>query len=194
MATPVTIAEAAYDAGVRSPVPLAQATAVAIAESGGNQRAVSFGRYGLWMIAASDAAAGEQLFDVAANAAAMAARSSAGTDFSSWPTFGGARYLLVFPPAQAAALTVTAARGAGEAAQGASKAITEPIGDAVDAARSAVVSTQKAAAWLSDRNNWVRIAKVIAGVVLVGAGVAAVTRPASDAAINKLIKPIKGIL
>lgn len=206
----LTVARAAYDAGIRSPVPLAQATAIAMAESGGNERAHNRvppdDSYGLWQInmrgelgeerrRGLGLTSNEDLYDVATNARAMFTISSGGTNWRPWTTFGGARYLLFYPAAQALAASVIAAKGAQgvvDGAVGAVDAVTNPIEDAVDAAVEAAAGLQQAKAWISDRNNWLRIAKVVAGLGLVGVGVFGLTRPL-DAA-SKVLEPVKGIL
>lgn len=216
MANPFTIASAAYDVGLRSPVALAQATAIALAESGGNERAHNRvppdDSYGLWQInmygelgparrAQFGIASNEALFDIATNAKAMHAISSGGASWRPWTTFQGARYWFFYPAAQGAATAVLAARGAGaagEAARGIADGVTEPISDVASAAVEAAVGVRKAAAWLSDRNNWFRVAKVIVGASLVAMGVQTLAAVAGgkvyDATAGFLAKPVVGAL
>lgn len=186
MANPFTVASAAYDAGIRSPVALAQATALAFAESGGNERAQSGNRYGLWMIPEGT----PDLFDIAANARAMFTRSAGGTNWSPWATFQGARYWLAYPPAQAAATAVLAAKGASAVAEEA----VEPITDVASAAIESAGRLRAAAEWLSDRNNIMRAAKVVAGILLVVNGVSVLAAGAGVAGYEKaaglLAKPV----
>lgn len=190
MANPFTVASAAYDAGLRSPVALAEATALAFAESGGNERAHSGDRYGLWMIPATADTPGEALYDVAANARAMYARSNGGTNWSPWSTFQGARYWLAYPPATAAVAAMLPTKGAQVIAQQA----TEPITDVTTAAVDAAGKLRAASAWLSDRNNMMRIAKVLVGGLLVVNGVSALAMVAGYGAYSKgaglLARPI----
>lgn len=182
MANPFTIASAAYDAGLRSPVALAQATAIALAESGGNERAHNRvppdDSYGLWQInmygdlgparrTQFGIASNDALFDIATNAKAMAQISSGGTNWRPWTTFQGARYWLVYPAAQAAVMAVLGAKGGEQVAEVA----VEPITDTASAVTDAAGKVRQAAAWLSDRNNMFRIAKVVVGVLLVVNGV-----------------------
>ena len=182
MANPFTVASAAYDVGIRSPVALAQATAIAFAESGGNERAHNAvapdDSYGLWQINMYGSlgpqrreqfgiTSNEALYDIATNAKAMYAISSQGANWKPWTTFQGARYWLLYPAAQAAATAVLAAKGAGAIAEEAIEPITDVAGAAIETAGRA----RQAAAWLSDRNNWMRIAKVMAGLGLVWVGV-----------------------
>jgi hypothetical protein len=206
----VTVAGAAYDAGVRSPVPLAQATAIAMAESGGNERAHNRippdDSYGLWQINMRGdlgeerrrrlgLTSNEDLYDVATNARAMFAISNSGNSWQPWTTFGGARYLLYYPAAQAVSASVIAAKAGQGFAAGARDAvqdITDPIEDAVDAAVGAATGLKQAAAWLGNRDNWFRVAKVAAGLALVGVGVFGLTRPLEVA--DKVLQPVKGIL
>lgn len=182
MTNPFTVASAAYDAGIRSPVTLAQATAIAFAESGGNERAHNAvppdDSYGLWQInmygdlgparrSQFGLSSNEALYDIATNARAMHAISSQGTNWKPWTTFQGARYWLVYPAAQAAAAAVLAAKGGQTIVEEA----TEPITDVASAAVEAAAGVRKTAAWLSDRNNWFRVAKVVVGALLIINGV-----------------------
>lgn len=178
VANPVTIAQAAFAAGIQSPTALAEATAIAMAESGGNERAHNAvppdDSYGLWQInmygslgparrAQFGIADNAALYDIATNAKAMVAISSGGTNWGPWTTYRGARYWLALPIATGAATTALAARGAAGVGAG----VTEPITDVTDAAVEAAAGVRKAGAWLSDRNNWIRVAKVVVGGLLV---------------------------
>lgn len=198
MANPYTIAAAAYDAGIRSPVALAQATAIALAESGGNERAHNAvppdDSYGLWQInmygdlgparrAQLGIGSNEQLYDIATNAKAMYAISSGGTNWGPWTTFQGARYWLAYPPAQAAAAAVLGTKGGQIIAEEA----TEPITDTAAAAVDAAGKLRAAAVWLSDRNNMIRIAKVVVGVLLVANGVSALAVVAGYGTAGKTV-------
>lgn len=204
MANPLTIALAAFDAGLRSPVALSQATAIALAESGGNERAhnriAPDDSYGLWQInmygelgparrAQFGISSNEALYDIGTNAKAMYAISSQGTNWRPWTTFQGARYWFFYPAATAAATSALAARGAGAAAEGAqgfAAGVTEPIADVADAAVEAAVSVRKAAAWIQDRNNWFRVAKVLVGAFLVVNGVTVLAGVAGVGGSGKL--------
>ena len=204
MANPLTIALAAFDAGLRSPVALAQATAIALAESGGNERAhnriAPDDSYGLWQInmygelgparrAQFGISSNDALYDIATNAKAMSAISSGGTNWRPWTTFQGARYWFFYPAAVAAATSALAARGAGAAAEGAqgfAAGVTEPISDVAGAAVEAAVGVRKAAAWLQDRNNWFRVAKVVVGGFLVVNGVAVLAGVAGYGGYSKI--------
>lgn len=210
MANPFTIASAAYDVGIRSPVTLAQATAIALAESGGNERAHNAvppdDSYGLWQInmlgdlgparrSQFGISSNEALYDIPTNAKAMYAISGSGSNWRPWTTFQGARYWLAYPAAQAAAGAVIAAKGAGQAAENITEPITDVAGAAVDAAQRAGA----AAAWLSDRNNWTRIAKVAMGVFLVVNGATVLAAGAGYEGYSKVAglvaKPIvKGLV
>lgn len=209
MANPFTVASVAYDAGIHTPVPLAQATAIAFAESGGNERAHNAvapdDSYGLWQInmygelgparrqqlgITSD----DELYAPAVNARAMFAISGGGANWKPWTTFQGARYWLLYPAAQAAAASVIAAKGGQQAVQ----EVTEPITDVASAAVETAASAKKAAVWLSDRNNWFRVAKVAVGALLVVNGASALAVVAGAAGYQGtagfLAKPIvKGL-
>lgn len=181
----------AYDAGIRNPVDLARAGAVAMAESSGNPNAHNRippdDSYGLWQINMYGSlgperrerfglASNDALFDPATNARAMFAISGGGKNWKPWSTYGGARYLLHYPAAQAAAAGVLAAKGAGvvaDAGQAAADAATAPL----DAAATAAQGVLKVGTWISDRNNWFRVAKVVIGVGLVLGGIVVAARP-----------------
>lgn len=202
--TPLGVAQAALKAGIRTPQQLAEAVAIALAESGGNERAHNRvppdNSYGLWQInmyqglgvarrtqfnLTNDA----ELFDPDTNARAMMAISNGGTNWKPWTTYKGARYVLSYPIAVSAATAALAGSGAQAAAGAATGVVTDTVDAAVDAAQK----LQKAGAWLSDRNNWWRVAKVILGGAVVIAGVAVLARPAVEGATN-MINPIRRVI
>lgn len=200
MANPVTIALAAYDAGLRSPEQLAQATAIALAESGGNERAHNAvapdDSYGLWQInmygelgparrTQFGIASNDALYDIGTNARAMAAISSNGTNWGPWSTYKGTRYWFFYPAALGAASAALAARGAGQVADAAGAAV-EPVTDVASSAVEAAVGLKKAAAWLSDRRNWFRVSKVVVGGLLVVNGAAVLAGVAGYGGYSKI--------
>lgn len=91
------------------------ATAIAMAESGGNPDAVGdtsitppYGSVGLWQInvAAHPQYTADSLHDPSTNAQAALAISSGGTNFSPWSTFNSGAYQKYMAAAQAAAGSV----------------------------------------------------------------------------------------
>jgi len=203
MATPLAIGNAAYDAGIRSPVPLAQAIAVALAESGGNERAHNAvppdDSYGAWQINMRGdlgpqrreqfhLASNDDLYNLATNASVMAAISSNGSNWKPWSAFGGARYTLLYPPAVIAASAVLAGKGATNTVE----AAAAPIDTAVDAATTAAGSVVKAGTWISDRNNWIRVMKVVLGAGLVLGGIVVAARPVET--LERIASDVKGIV
>lgn len=190
--TPVAIASYAYKAGLTDRAQLARATAIAIAESGGNTNAhnkkAPDDSYGLWQInlhgslkASRMQSLGlskpEDLFNPATNARAMMAISRNGTQWSAWTTYGGARYTAALLPGQTAAVVAIQTRGAqatlAETVTGVGEDIGDAIGSVTDVAtavgdvatsvREALVWVEKAATWIGDRENWGRIFKVAIG-------------------------------
>ena len=179
-------------------------------ESGGNERAHNAvppdDSYGLWQInmhgdlgparrAQFGIESNDALYDIATNAKAMYAISAGGTNWAPWSTFQGARYWLAYPPAQAAAAAALGAKGGQIIAAEATEPITDVAGAAVDAAGK----LRAASSWLSDRNNWFRIAKVFVGGLLVVNGVTVLAGVAGygaySGATGLLAKPIvKGLI
>lgn len=187
----VQVLGVAYDAGVRDPIQLARAGAIAMAESSGNPRAHNAvppdDSYGLWQInmlgalgperrARYQLASNDALYDPATNARVMFGISGGGTNWRPWSTYGGARYLLFYPAAQAAVPGVLAAKGAGVVAGGIQDGV-EAMGGPLDAALTAAQGVVKVGAWVSDRNNWWRIAKVVLGGGLVLGGIIVAAKP-----------------
>jgi hypothetical protein len=198
------VAAVAYAAGIRDKTDLATATAIAMAESGGNPRAYN-GRgrdqsYGLWQINMKPSEVGdrktllgitsnEQLFDPATNARAMYVISGGGKNWRPWTTWKGARYYLFLPLATAVVPGIIAGQGVAAAAGN----VVEGAREAVDAAEAGVGQVIKAGKWLSDRNNMFRVAKaVVGGAMLVGA-VVLVTRPAVETVTGTAIKTVAPI-
>lgn len=197
MATPPALGSAAYDAGIHDPTALARAIAVALAESGGNERAHNGippdDSYGAWQInmrgelgvqrrAQFHLTSNEDLYDLKVNASAMAAISSNGTNWKPWSAYGGARYALFYPASVATATAVLATKGA----QIEAKAVTSTIDSVTTAVTTSAGSLVKAGAWLSNRNNWIRVAKVVVGGFLVINGASALGLMAGVAGYEKV--------
>jgi len=191
----------AYEAGVRDSGPLATAIAIAMAESGGNPRAYN-GRgrddsYGLWQINMQGdlgptrrqqfgLKSNSELYTPSVNAKAMMQISGSGKSWGPWSTYGGLRYYALLPAAKTAALGVAAGRGTGEAVDEA----TDIAGGAIEATQQGIGAVLKAGRWMSDRNNWFRVAKVAVGGALIIGGLVAVSRPAIESAVpvGKVLK------
>lgn len=188
----------AYDAGVRDQSKLQAAIAIAMAESGGNpnaegdktlQNATWGPSIGLWQIRSLKAESGKgtvrdgtRLKDPTFNAKSMASISRNGVDWGPWSTWPlrAAPYL---PGAAGIASAVINGRGVGEAVdtvQEGAGALTSGLADVGTGVRA----THQ---WVTDRNNWIRVAKVTAGFGLLIGGILLVTRPSVLPAAN-LIK------
>lgn len=202
------VAQAAYAAGVRDPSDLGRAVAVAFAESGGNPRAHNAvppdDSYGLWQINMLGSlgpsrrqqfgiSSNDALYDPAVNAKAMVAISGGGKNWKPWTTYGGLRYLAFLPAANAAAAAVAGTGGSSlpgaveGAAEGAITGPGNPIGDWTDAVKATGGAVVKAGEWATDRNNWFRVAKVLAGGGLLLVGLNMLARPYATKAIAPIV-------
>ncbi len=174
MLSPAAIAQVAYAAGVTSRGDLATAVAIALAESGGNEKARNprppDNSYGLWQINMLGAlgparrqqynlARNEDLYNPATNARVMFGISGGGKNWAPWSTYNGLRYKAFLPAATLAAAGIAGAEATADAADAAT-------GGVLGAAQEATGTVIKAGAWMSDRNNWMRVAKVVAGLAL----------------------------
>lgn len=178
----------AISAGL-TPARAKTAAAIAISESGGNPAAHNTSgpdnSYGLWQINMKGSlgparlkqlglSSADQLLDPATNAHAMAVLSKKGTDFRPWSTYLDGAYLM----------HISAPVGAGIADAGFWQRLKDLPGRVLGALPSVpditapfkdfgqlvqvVVNTAK---WLSNAENWVRIAYVAGGVLLAFGGV-----------------------
>lgn len=195
MATPATVADVAYNAGVRDRTNLIRAIAIAFAESGFNERAHNpvppDDSYGLWQINMYGSlgparrqkyglTANSDLYNPVTNAKAMYDISGGGKNWKPWTTYQGARYTLALPAATLAADARLVKAGAGAVAGGVVEGTQDAVSGLltpVQAAGEALNMAGKAGAWLSNRNNWFRIAKVGVGLALVSGGVFLATKP-----------------
>jgi hypothetical protein len=191
----------AYNAGVKGEaLDLATAIAVANLESGFDPGAKADDSddlsYGLWQInmkgslgpsrrAKFGLASNEALYDPATNARVMAALSDNGKKWGAWTTFttGPAklyalRYLTVAGDVIHSNGGGGAVAGVVGAAQGAADAASATANFASDASQ-ALRATH---AWLSDRRNWVRVAFVVVGGVILVGSLIKVTSPVFDSA------------
>lgn len=160
------------------------AVAVALAESGGDpgQRnpIPPDNSYGLWQINMLGGMGPErrrkfglssnsELYDPATNARAMAAISNGGTNWSPWSTYTDGKYRKYLKP------------GATQAGDGLIPGIPDP-GDALDGAMEVAKGVNAmaelsvgAAEWLSDSQNWIRIAQGLVGGALILVGLQVMT-------------------
>jgi hypothetical protein len=207
----VEVAQLAIGAGLRDPLKLATAVAVATAESGLNpskkgdvtlEDATWGPSVGLWQIRSLKAEKGKgttrdetKLTDPAFNAKAMMDISHGGTDFGPWSVThvsdpaGYLRYTAAKPgavTASTAALAaggVTATAGAVTTAVDGATQVAGVISDAVD-------TPVRLIKWLTEGQTWVRIGYFVGGMVMIGLGLsAALRKPLTDIAA-----PIVGAL
>lgn len=182
------IALLAYNAGVRGQSNLQAATAIALAESGGNPNAIgdvglenaTWGpSVGLWQIRSAKAETGKgssrdvnQLKDPAFNAKSMFSISGGGKNWGPWSTWP-VKAALFMPAAAIAANGVSA----GETIN---SGVVEPVTGAVDATAGTIgdigTGVKATYRWISDRNNWFRILKVTIGGTILVVGIGAVAR------------------
>lgn len=184
---PVAVATEAARAGWRG-TDLVTAVAIALVTSGGNEAKAG----GLWGQAGAPA-------DAAGQARSAYAKWKA-SGFAAFPAYANNAYLLMLPMATAAVASADVAgviRDPAAAAGAVVGSITEAAGnlpgaDVLGTAQSGLALAYKAGAWLSDRNNWVRIAQVVVGANLVIAGLIMIALPAAGStaggAVGYLIK------
>lgn len=193
------IARLAYDAGIHDVTDLTKAIAIAFAESNGNPNAIgdvtrqtaTWGpSYGLWQIRSLKAESGKgtvrdgtRLTDPVFNAKSMYSISHGGKDWGPWTTW----------PLKASVFMPAAGKAAGDffAGKGADKVedTAQAAADQLGVVNTAVKGTYN---WVSDQNNWMRVAKVGVGVILaVGAVlILAVPRVADKIPAAKLAKDV----
>ncbi len=187
------IAELAYNAGIRNQSDLQAAVAIALAESGGRENAegdlalqnATWGpSIGLWQIRSLKAESGKgtvrdatRLKDPAFNAKAMFAISNGGKNWGPWTTWPlrAAGYM----PQAIGAASGTLLKNVGNTSGTSNANIGEAAVDAVvpDGLEAVEAGLTKTSAWVADRNNWFRVAKVAIGGVLIVGGVFLVAKP-----------------
>lgn len=175
----IAIAKHAATAGFRGN-DLVISVAVALGSSLGNDSQAG----GLWDLP------GVPGGDPAGNATKAYARWKAG-GWDQWSAYTSKRYLLFMPGAAASAAAKEVLDIIGEAGEKAGDAI-DTGKDMLDAAQNAVGALQKAGAWLSKRENIIRVAQVAIGGAMIIAAVAMITRPerALTGVGGMIIKPI----
>lgn len=192
----VTVGALAYKAGVTNGGRLAEAIAIAKLESDFNPDAVgdtglvnaTWGpSVGLWQIRSLRAESGKgtsrdetRLKDPAFNAQAMASISKNGTDWSPWTTWTRVQkqaLALVYAPTAALVISTGGNPPGMDAISGAISGITGAVTGAGDALGDIGAATRATYNWISDRNNWFRVLKVVIGTALLAGGLYLVTRP-----------------
>lgn len=182
------VGQYAWDAGIREFSALRDFIAIAGAESTFNPKARSEGgkgtSYGLWQInvaAHSLSSLGiskpEDLYDPATNAKAMYKVSNGGKDKGPWKSSDNAYRLSFLPEAAIAAEYIGLKNGGAGGVAAGIVGGAEAAAGAASAAGNALTDISgaltKVSAWGSDRNNWVRVAKVVlgGGLILIGLGI-----------------------
>lgn len=161
---------------------LETAVAVAMAESSGNESAVSWTGccIGLWQINVQvHPYTRAAMMNAAENAKAAYAISSGGANWQPWDAYKSKAYLLYLPMARSAA-----AASAG-VASGVGGGLPAPVPE-VSTAQSIADVVQypaKVVGWISDRQNVFRIVKTLLGGALVLVAVGILARP--------VVQPIK---
>jgi hypothetical protein len=177
--TAAEIASVAKGAGFgKSKDMLATAVAVALAESSGRTTAVSPTGccHGLWQINTEvHPYTKEQMQDPAQNAAAAWKISGGGTNWKPWSAYTNKSYLLYRPSGITAANKSLATNDDPSGFVNPITVAEVALGD--NPVSNLVEFPVRVTAWISDRNNIFRIMKVIAGTILVAAGVVLVAKP-----------------
>jgi hypothetical protein len=206
----------AYDAGLRNPLALAKAVAVATAESGrdpgkkgdiGLQNATWGPSVGLWQIRSLKAEKGKgtvrdetKLTDPVFNAKAMVSISKSGADWSPWsvthPTdlIGFARYTATLPIATDAVAGMLALKGTGQAVDATANAATDAASE-VAAPVAAVLSDAmqtpaKIINWLTEPGTWTRIAILGTGAAFLVLGVGIVAKPVIGRSVSAVVQTV----
>jgi len=186
------------------------AAAIAMAESGGNASAHSQdsddNSYGLWQInmlgtmgpsrrALYGLKSNDDLLNPVTNAKVMAAISHNGQSFSAWTTYTSGRYknwlstgvnyvntgfIDPSPGGVAGALAGRFLPGAIENTVGTSL-------DTLDAIVKLKGAVENTAHWVSNAKNWLRVAYVIGGGLLVYAGIETLVLPYTSKAVSKVM-------
>ena len=216
--TAAQIARYAYDAGLRDTGRLTRAVAIALGESGGNTDAVgdvalqngTWGpSVGLWQVRSLNAERGKgttrdetKLRDPAFNARAMMSISGNGSNWNPWTVNNTGAYLLHMPAAQAgvksmgsAVSTLPAKSPIDDFGEGVVEGFTDPLGvndQIADAVQPFAAGMDAIYGWISDRQNWIRVAQVLIGGVVIVAGVAYISKGTiADVAVKTITKGLK---
>lgn len=176
------------------------AAAVAMAESDGNQNAHNTNAatgddsYGYWQInmlgklgpdrrKKYGLTSNEQLFDPQTNARVMKGESFNGTNWFAWSTFKSGAYLKFMGN------PVTDQTSDPNWLSKIGSAIAAPVTSPIDSAKGAIELAGKAAVWVSNSQNWIRVGYVAGGGVLVIAGLVMVLQSTgAGRAVKKTVK------
>lgn len=194
MLNPVAIAIHGARAGWRG-TDLTVATAVALAESGGNEAKPG----GLWNLPGFPGG------DPAGNAAAAYARQRSG-GWGQWASHRNRAYILMMPIATAAALSADVAAFIKDPGAAVGAVVSEAAGSLklaaaavpgatlIDSANSALTLGYKAGAWMAEPNNWQRVAQVILGGAMVVGSLVVLSKTAltnvAGSAVGGVVKKV----
>jgi len=174
---------------------VAIAVAVALAESGGNPRAhngnaaTGDNSYGLWQINMLGAmgparrkqfgiSSNDALFDPATNARAARAIYKGGNSWRPWSTYNSGSYLRFMARGKTAAnsagdFTGDSDYGGGDF--GSNNRPDTPLPDSIENTiydiRDTISGVSAFVAWITNKDNWIRVGMFIGGVILVVVGV-----------------------
>lgn len=199
----------AYQAGVRTTGGLTHAIAIAKLESSFNTEAVGdtglqtdvWGpSIGLWQIRSLKAESGKgtvrdatRLKDPTFNAQSMASISKNGSDFGPWTT--GIRAQLYRPLYTDIALGLVGTGGKvsdlSEIAKDGVNTVTDAASSTAQAAKDISTAVRAVYNWVSNRENWNRIMKVVSGAALLIGGVYLFTRPMVERTVNSVVGKVR---
>jgi hypothetical protein len=214
----VEVAGLAYDAGLRNPAKLAQAVAVATAESGRDPAhlgdlSLQTGTWGpsvgLWQIRSLKAEKGkgttrdqDKLSDPAANARAMMEISNSGSSWSPWTVThvtnpaGYLRYqaaLAASPGPVSAMLAQKGTKVGADAATATAGAVLQPVEQLAQTISEVAQTPSRIFNWLTEPTTALRIVYLMAGNALLVVGVVLVVRGPATAAASKIVQTVAPI-
>ncbi len=199
---PNQIAKYAYQAGLRNQGDLTKAVAIAMGESGGNTNAIgdvslqngTWGpSVGLWQVRSLKAEKGKgtsrdenKLKDPTFNAQSMYSISGGGKNWTPWTVYNQGIYLIHMPIATAAVAAYMAGEGISQSVDD----VAESAESAADMASAVPEALDATYGWVSNRKNWIRVAQVMIGGVIIVAGVAYIAQ-GSVGGVTKMV--VKGV-
>ncbi len=205
------IGKFAHAAGITKFEALRDAISIAMAESSGRTDArnndannAKWGpAVGLWQIRSLRAEEGKgtmrdasKLTDPAFNAASMFQISNGGKNWDPWDAYWNGKFLVARPFAAIAARKILGTNDAVDDIIGGAAKAPGAVGDAVDATAGGIADISAAvkgvAAWFGDRNNVMRVAKVVAGGALLVGGLFIFARPVAEQGASTVAKVVKG--
>lgn len=183
------------------------AAAIAMAESGGNPTQVTDDSddysFGLWQInmkgsmgpsrrAMYGLSKNEDLLDPAVNARVMSAISKQGQNFNAWTTYTSGKYKQ-FMTGSVKLVDLPIPGPGGVIVNGLSRFLPDTVpgvGTSVDVLDTVVKvggAVTKTAGWVSNPRNWIRVAYVIGGGILVYAAVETLVLPYTTKTVGKVM-------